>query len=295
MYDFILTVSSVVTPTLIGAAIAVVMGVVIYITTKVFQVPSDPRVSELNSILPGVNCGGCGYSGCMAYAEALVSGADTVTTKCTAGGAETAAKVAEFLGVEAGVYVPKVAHVHCQGNTNFTKKRYAYTGTPHCASAHGLFSGPNSCTYGCLGFGDCVNVCEFDALYIENGIAIVNHNNCTACGKCVEACPKHLIEMIPKHEAATVCTCKNHWPGAATKKNCAIGCIGCTKCVQVCPVKAIHMDDKLAVINQYTCIHCGKCAEVCPTQAIRIGLYDGPGTAVYGVVPPQASKTVSAS
>ena len=118
-----------------------------------------------------------------------------------------------------GLYIPKVAHVYCQGTQDHTKKRYEYTGTLHCASAHGLYSGPNSCTYGCLGFGDCVNVCEFNALYIENGIAHVNHENCTACGKCVDACPKHLIHMIPKHEAATVCTCSNHWPGAVTRKD----------------------------------------------------------------------------
>ena len=276
----ILILTGALTPALIGGAIALVMGIVILIVFKVFAVKTDEKVEEINQILPGVNCGGCGYSGCMGYAEALGSGADTDSNKCTAGGAETAAALAAYLGVEGGQYIPKVAHVHCQGNQDHTQKRYEYTGTPHCASAHGLFSGPNSCTYGCLGFGDCVNVCEFDALYIEKGIARVNHNNCTACGKCVDACPKHLIHMIPKHEAATVNSCSNHWPGAVVRKNCSIGCIACTRCVRVCPVEAIHMEDNLAVIDQLICIHCGKCVEVCPSKSITQGLLYGPGTAV---------------
>lgn len=288
--NILLLTSSVFTPAVIGAAVALVMGIAIFIVFKLFAVKTDPRVDEINAILPGVNCGGCGYSGCIGYAEALASGADVDSTKCTAGGEDTAAELAAYLGVEAGLYIPKVAHVYCQGTQDHTKKRYEYTGTLHCASAHGLYSGPNSCTYGCLGFGDCVNVCEFNALYIENGIAHVNHENCTACGKCVDACPKHLIHMIPKHEAATVCTCSNHWPGAVTRKNCSIGCIGCTRCVKACPVDAIHMDDSLAVIDQMICIHCGECVKVCPTFAIRQGLLSGPGTTVDNSVIQKAAR-----
>ncbi len=269
---------SILTPAVIGGGIALILGLIILVVFKLFAVPVDERAINLNERLPGVNCGGCGYSSCMAYAEALVEGSTTDTTLCTAGGEETVAKIADFLGVAAGVFIPTVAHVHCQGSDLYTDNRYLYTGSSNCSSATGLFSGPNSCTYGCMGLGDCVAVCDFDAIYIEDGIARVNHKNCVACGKCVDACPKGLIHMIPKHEAATVCTCSNHWPAARIRKDCNIACIACLRCVKVCPVDAIHMDDNLAVIDQNLCTHCGECVEVCPTASIRVGLLGAPGT-----------------
>lgn len=273
---FLLASDAILRPALLGGGIALLLGVVILVVFHFFSVKKDPLEEELNEIMPGVNCGGCGYSGCAAYAEALASGAETNTSRCTAGGKDTADAIAAAMGVAPQAYIPTVAHVFCQGDCHHTQRRYDYTGTPHCASAAGLFAGPNSCTYGCLGFGDCYDVCEFNAIYIEDGIAKVNHNNCTACGKCVEACPKHLIQMIPKHELATKCSCSNHWPPAVTRKACTIGCIACRRCIKTCPVDAIEMDDNRVVIDQYKCIHCGKCVGVCPTKAITRGLLDGP-------------------
>jgi electron transport complex protein RnfB len=270
--------NSILISSLIGAGIALALGAIILVVFKIFAVPVDERAKNLNELLPGVNCGGCGYSGCMGYAEALVEGTETETTLCTAGGAETADDVAEFLGVAPGIYIPTVAHVYCQGSDFHTETRYDYTGPDNCAAATGLFAGPNSCTYGCLSMGDCVDACKFNAIYIEEGVARVNHENCVACGKCVEACPKYLLHMIPKHEAATVVSCSNHWPGAKIRKECSIGCIGCTRCVKVCPVEAISMDDNLAIIDQNICIHCGDCVEICPTASITQGLIAAPGT-----------------
>ncbi len=261
---------------LIGAGIALLAGVVILLVFRFFSVESNPLQKELEDVLPGVNCGGCGYSGCAAYAAALAEGLEPLTTLCTAGGQDTATAVAQVMGVEAGKVIPMVANVFCQGTCDNTSQRYDYTGTPHCASAAGLFSGPNSCTFGCLGFGDCVAVCEFNALYLKDGIAHVNHKNCTACGKCVAACPKFLIQMIPKHELATNVTCSNHWPARVVRKACKVGCIACGRCVRVCPVDAIKIEDNLAVIDQEVCIHCGECVKVCPTSAIRQGLLEGP-------------------
>lgn len=266
----------IVLPALIGAGVALLAGIVILLVFHFFKVEVDPLEQEILDTLPGANCGGCGYSGCAAYAAALAGGDEANTTLCTAGGQETATAVAALLGVEAGTVIPTVAHVFCQGTCEHTSKRYDYTGTPHCASASGLFSGPNSCTFGCLGFGDCVAVCEFNALYLEDGIARVNHNNCVACGKCVETCPKHLIHMIPKHELATKVTCSNHWPPKVVRQACTIGCIACGRCARECPVGAIEVKDNLAVIDQLECIHCGKCVKVCPTHAIVRGLLDGP-------------------
>ena len=272
----VITQNPIVLPAFIGASIALFSGIVILLVFRFFRVEENPLQKTLEDVLPGVNCGGCGYSGCAAYAAALASGEEPLTTLCTAGGQDTATAVAEVMGVEAGTVVPLVANVFCQGTKENTTKRFDYTGTPHCASAAGLFAGPNSCTFGCLGFGDCVAVCKFNALYLENGIAHVNHNNCTACGKCVDACPKFLIHMIPKHELATNVTCSNHWPAKVVRKACKVGCIACGRCVRVCPVNAIKIEDNLAVIDQELCIHCGECVKVCPTNAIRQGLLDGP-------------------
>lgn len=272
----IVLLNPILTAAIIGGGVALLMGAIILVVFHYFSVEKDALQQELEGILPGVNCGGCGYSGCSAYAAVLADGSETNTTLCTAGGQETATAVAAALGVEAGAVVPLVANVFCQGTCENTHERYEYTGTPHCASANGLFSGPNSCTFGCLGFGDCVEVCEFHALYLEDGIAKVNHNNCTACGKCVKVCPKHLIQLIPKHELATNVTCSNHWPAKIVRKACTIGCIACTRCVRTCPVNAIKIEDNLAVIDQYACIHCGQCVEVCPTKAIHRGLLGAP-------------------
>jgi Na+-translocating ferredoxin:NAD+ oxidoreductase RNF subunit RnfB len=263
-------------PALIGAGVSLAAGIVILLVFRFFRVDTNPMLKRIEDVLPGINCGGCGYSGCAAYATALADGSEPLTTLCTAGGQDTATAVAKVMGLEAGVVIPTVANVFCQGTGRHTHKRYDYTGPKHCAEAAGLFSGPNSCTFGCLGFGDCVAVCEFNALYLEDGIAHVNHENCTACGKCVTACPKHIIHMIPKHELATNVTCSNHWPPRIVRKACSIGCIACGRCVRVCPVDAIVIEDNLAVIDQLKCIHCGKCVEVCPTKSIREGLLVGP-------------------
>lgn len=272
----LLEVNAILIPAVVGAGIALVCGIIIILVFRFFSVEVDPLAETLENIFPGANCGGCGYSGCAAYAAVLADGTEKNTGLCTAGGQEVASAIAAELGVAAETVVPVVANVFCQGTCEKTHERYLYTGTPHCASATGLFSGPNSCTYGCLGFGDCVAACEFNALYIEDGIAKVNHNNCVACGKCVTACPKHLIRLIPKHELATNVTCSNHWPARVAMKACKSACIACRRCVKECPVGAITIENNLAVIDQMKCIHCGKCVGVCPTKAIHQGLLDGP-------------------
>ena len=264
--------NSFVVPALIGGGIALVLGIIIIITTKVFALPVDEKLEKVRNILPGVNCGACGYSGCDGYAAALSSGEDTNASRCPVGGPETAAELADFLGLEKPSFIPQVAHVYCQGTVDHTKKRYDYSGTISCSAAHGLFSGPNSCTYGCIGFGDCAEVCPYGAIYMADGIAHVESSLCTACGLCVKACPKELIEIIPKHLDAYTVKCRNKWPGAQTRKNCTIGCIGCQRCFKVCQYGAITMDGPLAVIDQEKCVRCGECLDVCPTGAIMNGL-----------------------
>ena len=227
--------------TVVVAIIAAVLGIVIVLVFRAFAVPVDERVEDLLALMPGANCGGCGYSGCSGYAEALADGTDTDVTKCTAGGSDTVEDLGAYLGLSGGVFIPKVAYVRCQGTTEHTHKRYNYTGSPNCQSAHGLFSGPNSCVYGCMGFGDCVTVCDFGAITIEDGIAKVDGTKCVACGKCVTACPKDLIAIIPKHTHTHMVKCQNHWPGGQARRNCSVACIGCQRCVKACPSGAIKM------------------------------------------------------
>jgi len=258
-------------PVAIGGGIALLLGIVIMITAKVFAVPVDEKMESIKTLLPGANCGACGYSGCEGYAQALSDG-EPNAGKCPVGGAEMATELAELLGLAKPDFVPRVAQVLCQGTTENTKKRYEYTGTPTCAAATVLFSGPNSCSFGCLGFGDCKVVCQFDAIDIVDGIARINAAKCTACGMCVAACPKLLIQIVPKHLDAYTVRCRNKWPGIQTHKHCKVGCIGCQRCFKVCEFGAITMDGPLAVIDPEKCTHCGKCIGVCPTKAICNGL-----------------------
>jgi electron transport complex protein RnfB len=273
---FLLSLPSVLIPVAIGGGIALLLGVVIMIISKFFAIPVDEKLESIKSLLPGANCGACGYSGCEGYAMALNEG-DTNAARCPVGGTETAVELAMLLGLAVPDFTPQVAHVFCQGTLQNTRKRFDYAGTIGCAAAHGLFSGPNSCTYGCMGFGDCVSVCQYKALYIADGIAHVDSSRCTACGMCVTTCPKELIQIIPKHLNAYTVKCRNKWPGAETRKNCKVGCIGCQRCFKICEYGAITMDGPLAVIDQTKCTHCGKCLPVCPTSTIQNGLMLGIG------------------
>lgn len=259
-------------PGAIVAGIAAVLGLVIVVIFKVFAVPIDERFEALLERLPGVNCGGCGYSGCSGYAQALADGKDCDCSKCAPGGKATAASLAEYLGLETPNYVPKVARLACQGTCAHTQKRYEYRGSLSCQSATQLFAGPNSCVYGCLGFGDCTMACEFNAMELRDGIVHINSDNCTACGQCVKACPKNLISLLPKYEQLYRVACSNPDPGNRVRNVCDIGCIGCRRCVKSCQYGAISMRDNLAVIDPEKCVHCGSCIGVCPTSAIVCGL-----------------------
>lgn len=261
-------------------AIAIILGFFIVLVFKFFAVEVDSRVEELNELLPGANCGGCGYSGCQAYAQALVSGDCKDYSLCTAGGQETASAVASFFGQTPGVFVPKLAVVHCQGSYDKIRVRYEYTGSVNCATASQLFGGPGTCSYGCMGYGDCQRACEYNAIVLENGLAHIKPENCIACGACVKACPRHLISIEPKYTDLYTVRCKNPLPGKAVRESCEIGCIGCTLCVKTCPENAIHMEDKLAVIDQDKCIQCGACAKVCPQKCIVEGI-DMPAKLYY--------------
>jgi len=234
---------------------------------KKLKVEENPKVERVNEILPQANCGACGYSGCRAFAEAVVHGKAPVTG-CPVGGEETAALVAETLGVEAGEMIKMVARLHCRGTIEAARSRGAYSGIPTCYACH-LVGGNKQCSYGCLGFGDCVEACPFDALYMgDDGLPIVREDKCTACGRCVDACPRNLFELHPLSQEILV-FCRSEDRGPLARKVCKAACIACGICARACP-DAIVMENNLAVITDFKKIVPEKIPEIekCPTDAI---------------------------
>jgi len=262
------TIRNIMVPGVIVLGIAALLGILIVIVSHFFQMPVNAKKESLLAALPGANCGGCGFAGCDGYAQYLADGAAD-TGMCAVGGTDCAQELASILGVEAKFPEPRVVRLLCQGTKDHTTRRYEYSGTLTCNAAHGLLGGPGACTYGCLGYGDCITVCVFHALSRKDGIVQVNVDECTACGQCVKMCPKDLLQLFPKSSEVAV-LCQNTWPGSETRKECSIGCIGCQKCVKTCPAGAISMRESLAVIDQTLCTRCGACVKVCPTHSIAI-------------------------
>lgn len=253
-------------------AVGIILSVVLYVVAQKFKVEEDPRIDQIESALPGANCGGCGFAGCRNFAEACVKAEDLAKLKCPVGGNETMAEVASILGKVVEQSDPKVAVVRCNGTCEHRPKLNNYDGVKSCAVASITSGGDTGCSYGCLGFGDCVDACQFDAIHIneETGLPEVDDDKCTSCGACVEACPKNLIELRkkgPKSRRVYV-SCRNKDKGAVARKACTTACIGCGKCEKECKFDAITISDNLAYIDPDKCRLCRKCVDVCPTGAI---------------------------
>jgi len=254
------------------SAIGIIAGIILYFVAQRFKVYEDPRISEVEEALPGANCGGCGFPGCRAFAEALVKADDFNDLFCPVGGNETMEKIAKILGREVAIQDPQVAVVRCSGSYECRPRTTKYDGAGSCAIEANLYSGDTGCQYGCLGFGDCVEACDFSAIYmnLKTGLPEVIDDNCTACGACVKACPKDIIELRKKNkkDRKIFVSCINEEKGGIAKKNCSVACIGCMKCQKVCPHDAITVENFLAYIDPNKCKLCRKCVEVCPTNAI---------------------------
>ena len=254
---------AVVVVTIIGIICAVVLSV----ASKVMYVPVDERVTQLSEVLPGANSGGCGFPGCDVYAAALVEDPDTPLTLCAAGGAACAQAMAAILGKEAGEMVEKRAFVACTGDCSKTKNKMEYVGIDSCKAAKVLFGGAGSCTFGCMGLGDCVSACVNGGVSVKDGLVRIDYSICNGCGGCAKVCPNSVIKILPADTPAFV-TCSNKDKGAVARKKCTDACIGCGMCMRKCPNGAIKLENNLAVIDYEKCNGCGTCIEVCPAKCI---------------------------
>ncbi|MFO7940788.1 MAG: Fe-S cluster domain-containing protein [Bacteroidales bacterium] len=254
------------------SAIGAVAAIILYVVAQKFKVYEDPRIDQVEEALPAANCGGCGYPGCRGFAEALVKADDLSELYCPVGGNDVMKTVADILGKSVEEKDPLVAVVRCSGSPDKRKRTNEYDGATSCAIASSLYAGETGCQYGCLGLGDCVEACDFDAIHMNpvTGLPEVIDDNCTACNACVEACPNDIIELRKKNkkDRKIFVSCVNHDKGGIAKKACDVACIGCGKCVKVCPFDAITLDNFLAYIDPNKCKLCRKCVEVCPTNAI---------------------------
>jgi len=252
--------------------IGAIGAIVLYIVSKKFEVFEDPRIAEVQDALPAANCGGCGFPGCSGFAVACVQAPSLAGLNCPVGGQETMEKVAGILGMTVEKSEPKIAVVRCNGTCANRPQTTYYDGAPSCSIVSSLYAGDTDCSYGCLGLGDCVTVCDFDAIKInqETRLPEVDEDKCTSCGACVNACPKLLIELRkkgPKSRRVYV-SCMNKEKGGVARKSCSVACIGCSKCEKACPFEAITIQNNLAFINDDKCRLCRKCVSECPTSAI---------------------------
>ena len=261
------------TTVIVLAAIGAIGALVLFLAAKKFEVKEDPRIGLVAEVLPQANCGGCGFPGCSGFANACVKAESLEGLLCPVGGAAVMGQIADILGMAAAAQDPKIAVVRCNGNCDARPRTNVYDGASSCAVAASLYSGDTGCSFGCLGLGDCVDACGFDAIRI-NPITLlpeVVEDACTACGACVKACPKSFIELRkkgPKSRRIFV-SCVNKDKGGAAKKACSNACIGCSLCLKQCQFEAITIENNLSYIDHTKCRMCRKCVDVCPTNAIH--------------------------
>jgi len=260
---------SILYPIICVGGLALVFGVILGFSAKKLAVKANPAVEKIIKVLPGANCGGCGFPGCSVFAERVVQG-EADFRGCPPGGNHCADEIAKEMGIDAAPASRKVAFIKCQGTNENIKRNYIYDGPRSCVSASQLATGGNkTCAYSCIGLASCKNACQFHAIKIIDSIAVVIRERCTACGKCVKVCPKNLIEIVPDNSKVRV-VCNSRDRARAVKENCRAGCIGCTLCEKICKHGAVTITDNIAHIDYEKCVFCMECVDKCPSKSIRV-------------------------
>ncbi len=259
----------IITAVAVVAGCGLVISVFLSVFARKFAVEVNKKEEAVLAALPGNNCGGCGFPGCSGLAAAIVKG-EAEVGGCPVGGKEVADNIAAIMGVDAGSFVKRVAFVKCNGTCSVAEESYEYTGPKDCKSAAiAPGRGSKMCNYGCLGFGSCRNVCDNDAIKILDGVAVIDPEKCGSCGKCVNACPMGIIELVP-YDANVRVACSSADKGPVTMKACKTGCVGCGICVKTCEYDAIKVENNVAHIDYDKCTRCGACAEKCPKKIITV-------------------------
>jgi RnfABCDGE-type electron transport complex B subunit len=248
--------------------LSAVLAVMLAIANSRLKVFEDPRVDQVAAMLPSNNCGACGFPGCRAFAEGVVEGR-AQPAGCTVGGPETAKNVAEFLGVDAGEAVKRTARLLCAGGANVARQMAEYHGHPSCRAASAVVGGGKACRYGCLGYGDCFDVCDFDAIVMSpTRLPIIDADKCTACGDCIEVCPKQILELYPVEQRLIV-QCKSELEGDEMLDLCRVACTACGRCAADAPEGLLKMRNNLPVLNRDLLnVQSAEATRRCPTNAI---------------------------
>jgi Na+-translocating ferredoxin:NAD+ oxidoreductase subunit B len=259
---------TIITLTILG----LVSSVILYFIARKFRIDEDPRIDDILAILPAANCGGCGFAGCRNFSEALVKAETFEGLNCPVGGNKVMADVAGILGKEPIETDPLVAVVRCNGTPEHRQRSSLYNGPSDCRLSHNLYIGETDCAFGCMGLGDCVRACTFGAMYIDTTtkLPVIIDEKCVACGLCVKACPRNIIELRKKakKDRKIFVSCVNTDKGGPARRSCKVACIACGKCFDVCKYDSISVTDNLARIDSFKCALCRKCVPVCPTTSI---------------------------
>ena len=253
--------------------IGVVAAVVLAVASRLLKVKEDPNIELVTEALPGANCGGCGFPGCEGYAAAVVASPDVSPNLCCVGGPDLAAKIGELSGKAVIASEPTVAFRRCSRIEGNVKQKFTYVGMPTCASAAMLEGGPFRCTWACLGLGDCVRSCQFDAMYIADGMVEIIASKCVSCGSCIKSCPRSIVQLIPRR-ARVMNYCATREKLKSVSDVCDVGCINCLKCLKACPADAISYTKLRIEIDHQACLDygpdCGEaCVGACPRFILR--------------------------
>lgn len=255
---------------IVSLCVAFVLGLLLGLFKKIFAVEVDPKVQAIADVLSGGNCGGCGFAGCAAFAQAVVDGT-APANGCIAGGPSVAAKVGEIMGVSVSA-TKKVAILACKGNNDCAAPRGTYNGIKTCAAASQSINGTKLCSFGCIGYGDCVEACQFGALFMgKDGLPVIDYEKCVGCARCARTCPKKLFVIVDGDKKGSVALCSNRSDNKTViKKNCSFGCIKCGICVKKCPEKCLELVNGIPVVDYEKCTSCGECIKACPDKVLEL-------------------------